>query len=86
MRAGSTVAQAYVGFPRDTGEPPQQLKGYEKVTLAPWRSERVLFRLTPAELSYFDESRGRFVVAHGRYTLSLGNSSRDLDERAAFER
>ena len=32
-RAGSTVAQAYVGFPRDTGEPPQQLKGYEKVTL-----------------------------------------------------
>ena len=33
-RAGSTVAQAYVGFPASTGEPPQQLKGYEKVRLA----------------------------------------------------
>ena len=34
-RAGSTVAQAYVGFPRAAGEPPQQLKGYEKVRLRP---------------------------------------------------
>ena len=33
-RAGSTVAQAYVGFPRAAGEPPQQLKGYEKVRAA----------------------------------------------------
>ena len=29
-RAGSTVAQAYVGFPRAAGEPPRQLKGYRE--------------------------------------------------------
>ena len=33
-RAGSTVAQAYLSFPRSAGEPPRQLKGYEKVQLA----------------------------------------------------
>ena len=32
-RAGSTVAQAYLSFPRSAGEPPRQLKGYEKVRL-----------------------------------------------------
>ena len=84
-RAGSTVAQAYVGFPASTGEPPQQLKGYEKVLLAPGESRRVFFRLGPDELSYFDAARGRPVVADGRYTLSVGSSSRDLEERAKFE-
>jgi beta-glucosidase len=84
-RAGSTVAQAYVGFPSPAGEPPRQLKGYEKVRLAPGRSERVTFRLGPDELSYFDAARGRMVVADGRYTLSVGSSSRDLPERESFE-
>jgi beta-glucosidase len=84
-RAGSTVAQAYVGFAASTGEPPQQLKGYEKVRLAPGQSRRVFFRLGRDELSYFDAARGRPVVADGRYTLSVGSSSRDLDERARFE-
>jgi beta-glucosidase len=83
-RAGSTVAQAYVGFPRETGEPPQQLKGYDKVTLGPRSSRRVVFRLEPEDLASFDEARGRFVVAHGRYTLSVGSSSRDLEERASL--
>ena len=34
-RTGSTVAQAYVSFPRAAGEPPWQLKGFEKVRLRP---------------------------------------------------
>jgi hypothetical protein len=45
----------------------------------------VFFRLGRDELSYFDEGRGEPVVAGGRYTLSVGSSSRDLEERASFE-
>ena len=32
-RAGAEVPQLYVGMPASTGEPPKQLKGYEKVSL-----------------------------------------------------
>jgi beta-glucosidase len=84
-RSGSTVAQAYLSFPRSTGEPPRQLKGYEKVELAPGRSAVVSFRLDRADLTYFDEGAHRQVVAGGRYTLSVGSSSRDLPESASFE-
>jgi beta-glucosidase len=84
-RAGSTVAQAYLSFPRSAGEPPRQLKGYEKVHLGPGRSAVVSFRLDRADLAYFDESAHRQVVADGRYTLSVGSSSRDLPQSASFE-
>ena len=84
-RSGSTVAQAYLSFPRSAGEPPRQLKGYEKVQLAPGRSALVTFRLGRADLAYFDEGAHRQVVADGRYTLAVGSSSRDLPESASFE-
>jgi beta-glucosidase len=84
-RSGSTVAQAYLSFPRSAGEPPRQLKGYEKVELAPGRSAVVSFRLDRADLTYFDEGAHRQVVAAGRYTLSVGSSSRDLPESASFQ-
>jgi beta-glucosidase len=84
-RAGSTVAQAYVSFPPSTGEPPRQLKGYEKVHLGPGRSAVVEFRLGRADLAYFDERAQQQVVADGRYTLFVGSSSRDLPETASFE-
>ncbi|HEY7621455.1 MAG TPA: glycoside hydrolase family 3 C-terminal domain-containing protein [Solirubrobacteraceae bacterium] len=73
-RAGSTVAQAYLSFPRSAGEPPRQLKGYAKVALGPGRSAVVSFRLDPADLA-----------TPGRYTLFVGSSSRDLPERASFD-
>jgi beta-glucosidase len=73
-RPGSTVAQAYLAAPPSSGEPPRQLKGYEKVRLAPGGSALVTFHLQPADLAY-----------SGRYTLYVGSSSRDLGERASFE-
>lgn len=84
-RSGSTVAQAYLSFPRSTGEPPRQLKGYEKVELAPGRSAVVSFRLDRADLAHFDDGAHREVVAGGRYTLAVGSSSRDLPQSASFE-
>ena len=83
-RAGSTVVQAYVSFPEQTGEPPRQLKGYEKVELGRRQHAKVAFRLSPADLEYYDEGQGKLTTAEGRYTLAVGTSSRDLADQEDF--
>jgi beta-glucosidase len=70
--------------PPATGEPPRRLEGYEKVRLGPGQSARATFTLAPDELSFYDEAAHRFVVAPGRYRLSVGASSRDLPEQEDF--
>jgi beta-glucosidase len=44
-REGSEVVQVYVGYPAELGEPPKQLRAFEKVTLAPGESQAVTLTL-----------------------------------------
>ena len=54
--------------------------------LGPGRSAKATFRLEAAtDLSVYDEGARRFVVPPGGYTMWVGSSSRDLDERAGFD-
>ena len=47
--SGSDVAQLYLGDPSATGEPPRQLEGFQRVSLAPGASARVSFVITPQD-------------------------------------
>ncbi|MGH2933549.1 MAG: beta-glucosidase family protein [Gaiellaceae bacterium] len=85
-RAGSEVAQLYVNDPRVTGEPPKQLKGYDRVFLRPHRSTRVTIALTPASFSYWDTPTARWRVAPGLYRILVGSSSRDIHLRGFLRR
>jgi beta-glucosidase len=73
--AGSDVAQLYLGDPASTGEPPRQLKGFQKVTLAPRQSTRVTFTLTPSDLSYWNTTSNEFQVDEGTYQVYVGDAS-----------
>ncbi len=64
--AGSEVAQLYLGDPAAAGEPPRQLKGFEKVTLQPGQSTTVRFTLTGHDLSYWDSAANGWVLPDGR--------------------
>ncbi|HEY4464733.1 MAG TPA: glycoside hydrolase family 3 C-terminal domain-containing protein [Streptosporangiaceae bacterium] len=77
-RAGSDVAQIYVGDPASVGEPPQQLKGFSKVTLAPGQTKDVSFRLTPSAFSYWNDAASTWAVADGSYKIMVGDSSASL--------
>jgi beta-glucosidase len=81
-RAAAAVPQLYVAFPRGAGEPPWQLKGYERLALAAHASRRVFFRLDRSDLSVWN---GRPVVPEGRYQLAIGSSSRDFARIASFD-
>ena len=77
-RTGAAVPQVYVSFPGSAGEPPRQLKGFDKLTLAPGESRRVTIRLDRRAFASWD--RG-WVVEPGSYDIAVGSSSRDLPLR-----
>jgi beta-glucosidase len=80
-RRGGDVGQVYVGFPRWTGEPPRQLKGFRKVALEPGAAQRVSIALDKRAFSYWDQRRHGWRVGRGCYTIAVGNSSRSLPLR-----
>jgi beta-glucosidase len=67
-----------VGFPATTGEPPKQLKGFQKVWLQPGQSKQVTIPLDSRSFSYWDPAAQKWVVAPGTYRILVGGSSRDI--------
>jgi beta-glucosidase len=83
-RTGAEVIQLYVGFPRGSGEPPKQLKGFKKVNLRPGHRARVTFRLTGRDLSSWNTRRQRWTTHRGRYRIMIGSSSSNIRTSAAL--
>jgi beta-glucosidase len=81
-RAGTDVAQVYLGLPASTGEPPKRLVGFERVTLAPGQTKIVDVTLDPTAanhpFSYWDTGTGAWTTAPGLYKVYVGSSSRDV--------
>ncbi|TCO52348.1 glycoside hydrolase family 3 C-terminal domain-containing protein [Actinocrispum wychmicini] len=71
-RAGSEVAQLYVGAPAAAGEPPSQLKGFTRVTLQPGASTTVSFPLTMRDLAHWDNG---WTTSTGTYRIMVGDTS-----------
>jgi beta-glucosidase len=78
QRAGAEVVQLYVGLPKAAGEPPKQLKGFEKVDLKPGETKPVGFTLSPQDLSYWNTRTHGWTVPQGNYRIMVGTSSRDI--------
>ncbi|MEU4247347.1 glycoside hydrolase family 3 C-terminal domain-containing protein [Amycolatopsis sp. NPDC026612] len=85
-RAGAEVAQLYLSFPAAAGEPPRQLKGFERVELAPGQARRVTIRLDARDFSVWDTASHAWQPARGAFTVSVGDSSRSLPLQAPLVR
>jgi beta-glucosidase len=77
-RAGTDVAQLYVGDPASAGEPPHQLKGFQRVTLNPGASVTVTFTVSAYDLAHWDTASGTWLASAGSYQILVGDSSRSL--------
>jgi beta-glucosidase len=74
-RAGDEVVQLYVSHEAaSVTRPVKQLRGFERLTLAPGETRLVHFRLGPADLGLLD-GQFRFVVEPGEIRLAVGTSS-----------
>jgi beta-glucosidase len=85
-RPGSEVAQLYLGDPSGTGEPPRQLAGFQRVSLAPGASARVSFEVTPQAMSWWSDPASGWTQTAGRYQVYVGESSAltDLPLQGSF--
>lgn len=78
-RAGDEVVQMYI---RDkvssVTRPVKELKGFQRLTLAPGESKMVALDITPEHLAFYDIDMN-YVVEPGEFEIMVGNSSRDQD-------
>ena len=82
--AGAEVVQLYVGDPQaPVRRPVRELRGFEKVHLAPGESARVRFDLTAREVAWF--GGGAWRLAGGPLLVEAGASSRDVRARTVLE-
>ena len=83
-RKGYAVPQLYLGLPAPRPGLAQarwQLKGFDKLLLAPGASRRVSFTLDDRALSSWDVRSGGWRIAPGCVRVAVGRSSRDLPLR-----
>lgn len=77
-RAGEEVVQLYLkDLLASVARPVMELKGFERIRLAPGQSKEVVFTITPALLQMLDKDL-RPVVEPGDFRIMIGASSKDI--------
>jgi beta-glucosidase len=64
--------------------PMRELKGFERVELAPGESKTVTFQIDRRALSFYSEETHGWMAQPGRFEVYVGSSSRDFPLHGAF--
>ena len=78
-REGAEVAQLYVT--EDTPKvdrPVRELKGFERVSLAPGETKHVSIPLDSRSFSYYDVAAKKWAIGSSKFTISVGDSVESL--------
>lgn len=77
--AAKEVVQLYVHDNASRlDRPVQELKAFHKVSLAAGQHKNISFALDKRAFSYYDSDKNDWVLEPGRFTLRIGQSSRDI--------
>jgi beta-glucosidase len=79
-RVGDEVVQLYIrDLTSSVTRPIKELKGFERITLAPGETRSVAFHITPDRLAFWNVDM-EFVVEPGEFSIMTGADSRDLKQ------
>jgi beta-glucosidase len=85
-RAGKEIAQLYIqDVQASVPRPVKELKGFQKVNLAPGEKTTVKLELKPEDLAFFDEHTKSWKTEPGEFKVLIGSSSRDIRLEAVFQ-
>lgn len=76
LRSGADVVQAYVKYPASAGEPPEQLRGFQRVDLIPSASKQIDIFIPSSGFQVY--KGGSFTIIPGQYQVGIGQSSADI--------
>jgi len=82
--AGEEVVQLYIrDLVGSVTRPVKELKGFQKIQLAPGQSQRVVFDLTEEDLKFYNADL-EYVAEAGEFIVFIGTNSRDVQEKHFF--
>lgn len=81
-RTGSEVVQLYIGDRVAKGvRPYKELRGFERITLAPGESHEVQFVLDADRMGYYEPTHLQWTLEPGEMEIMLGPNARDTEMR-----
>jgi beta-glucosidase len=81
--AGAEVAQLYVSDPSSKVQRPErELKGFEKVRLAPGEKRHVTLNLDARAFSYWSDTAHKWTIDPGKFAILVGDSSENTPLQA----
>ena len=85
-REGQDVVQLYISDKKSSlPRPVKELKGFQKVKLAPGEEKAVTLTIDKKALSFFDDAKHEWVAEPGKFEAIIGSSSRDIKGTVPFE-
>lgn len=85
-REGKEIVQMYIGDDKcSVDRPTKELKGFDKVSLAPGETKTVEFVIRGKDLQFFDEATHKWKSEPGKFKAYIGASETDIRSTVAFE-
>ena len=74
-RKGADVAQVYLSDDHaKVPRPARELKGFERVELAPGETKHLTVSLDPRAFAYYDTGAKKWTIDPGKFTVHVGDS------------
>lgn len=85
-REGQEVVQLYISDKKSSlPRPVKELKGFDKVKLAPGEEKTVSFTIAKDALSFFDDTKHEWVAEPGKFEAVIAASAADIKGVVPFE-
>jgi beta-glucosidase len=85
-RPGAQVAQVYVSEDHPTlPRPERELKGFERIQLAPGETRRVKISLGPRAFAFYDVAKKKWAINRGRFTVGVGDSVESIELKGTVD-
>jgi beta-glucosidase len=86
QRAGDEVVQLYIHELKPfVKRPAEELRGFQRIHLAPGETRQVTFTVSGEKLAFYDESAHGFRVHPGPFQILVGAASDDIRAKADLE-